>query len=165
MRHGTQVGEDARILHSLAVSGKQCLFHLAGYHQYQCIALLARFHIARCGYKAGNKMSVMAVRHRARSLGRHRCGAFVKCMRLGCLERAVDIQTESGHYIKVVPEFTAVFGRIALNREECGHRIDYGICAGRTLLSVFDCKTVVDHVLYVPAVLRKHKLLEMVIIC
>lgn len=110
-------------------------------------------------------MPVVTVRHHAGSLGWYRSRSFVKSMRLGRCERAVDIQTESGHYIKVIPKFTAEFGRITLNREECGHRIDYGIRAGCALLSVFDCKTVVDHILNVPAILRKHELLEMVIIC
>lgn len=65
----------------------------------------------------------------------------------------------------MIPQLTTVFGGIALNREKCEHRIDNGICTGRPFLPVLYSKAVVDHILNVSAVLRKHELLEMVIVC
>ena len=59
----------------------------------------------------------------------------------------------------------AVFVRISLIRKECLHGCYNAVSAGRALLTVFDGETVVDHLLYISAVLGEHKPFEMICIC
>ena len=81
------------------------------------------------------------------------------------LVRKVDIEFKVTHYYQMVPQLAAVFVRISLIRKECLHGCYNAVSAGRALLTVFNGETVVDHLLYISAVLGEHKPFEMICIC
>ncbi len=81
------------------------------------------------------------------------------------LERQVYVELETAHDYQVIPEFAVVFFAVAVGREEGQHCIDNGFCTAVALIAVGDVRAVVDHLLYIAAVLWKYELWEVCVIC
>lgn len=77
----------------------------------------------------------------------------------------VDIELEVAHYHQMVPQFATVFVGISLIGKKRLHGCHNAVSAGSAFATVFDCKTVVDHFLYVAPIFGKHKPFKMICIC